>query len=128
VEADLTKWGRKDLKELAGYISLYQEIRPLIQFGDFYRLESPFEGPRASWIFVSPERSQALLFIFQTEPWKRGTKVHPLRLRGLAPLRNYSIEGIGKFRGDRLMGVGWLPSVFRKPSKKSTCELYHLKG
>ncbi|HVZ80251.1 MAG TPA: alpha-galactosidase [bacterium] len=128
VEADLTKWSKKDLKELAGYISLYREIRPLVQFGDFYRLESPFAGPRASWLFVSPERSQALLFIFQTEPWKRGTKVPPVRLRGLAPLRHYSIEGAGKFKGDRLMEVGFLPAPFRSPSQKFICGLYHLKG
>lgn len=128
VEADLTQWSQKDLKDLAGYISLYQEIRPLVQFGDFYRLESPFEGPRSSWLFVSPERSQALLFIFQTEPWKKGVKVPPVRLRGLAPLRNYRIEGEGHFKGDRLMGNGFLPTTFRKPSKKFTCELYHLKG
>jgi alpha-galactosidase len=128
VEADLTKWSMKDRKELAGYVSLYKEIRPLVQFGDFYRLESPFAGPRAAWMFVSPQRSEALLFAFQTEPWKKGTKVRPIRLRGLAPLRNYSIEGTGKFKGDRLMGAGFLPTAFRSPSKKFTCELFHLKG
>lgn len=128
VEADLTKWSVKDRKELAGYVSLYKEIRPLVQFGDFYRLESPFEGPRTAWIFVSPHRSEALLFVFQTEPWKKGAKVRPIRLRGLAPLRNYSMDGNGKFKGDRLMGAGFLPTAFRSPSKKFTCGLYHLKG
>lgn len=123
VEADLTKWSTKDRKELAGYVRLYKEIRPLVQFGDFHRLESPFTGGRTAWMFTKADRSEALLFVFQAAPGKGG----PLRLRGLDPSKTYSVEGAGRLLGKKLMTAGWLPAEFQKPSKKFTCELYRIK-
>ena len=47
-EVDVSKWTDEEKKEAAGFIRLYKEIAPLIQFGDFYRLESPYGSDRAS--------------------------------------------------------------------------------
>ena len=63
--ADLTK----DEKELVKQqVKFYKAHRHLIQYGDFYRLESPFEGgSKVAWEFVSPDKSEALLFTFRTQ-------------------------------------------------------------
>ena len=126
VEADITKWSPKDQKELAGYVKTYKEIRPLVQFGDFYRLESPYESNRASWMFVSRDQTEALLFVFQAKPAKE--KTQPIQLRGLAAGKIYEIQEQGlKFSGKKLM-EGWLPREFKNSKKSYQCELFNLKA
>src|SRR6185295_5233896 len=92
VEADITKWSAKDRKDLASYIETYKDIRSTIQFGDFYRLESPYESNRAAWMFVNPSQTEALLFVFQVKPTKNRVKVQPIRLKGLKAGKTYEIQ------------------------------------
>ena len=128
VEADITKWSPKEQKELADYIQTYKQIRPLVQFGDFYRLESPYQSNRASWMFVNREQTEALLFVFQVKPWPKGEKVKGLRLKGLKPNKTYEIQGEGlKLSGKKLM-EGWLPKAFKSQKKSYQCEMYRLKN
>ncbi len=113
VEADISKWSEGDRKELAGYISLYKEIRPLVQFGDFHRLEAPYDFARTAWMFTSRDQKEALLFIFQSTP-PQGPGVKPVCLRGLDPALLYQIKGEGAaFTGEHLMSDGWLPKEFQ---------------
>lgn len=127
VEADIRKWSLKDRKELAHYIGVYKEIRPIIQFGDFYRLESPYESNRAAWMFVSTDQKDALLFVFQVKPPARGEKLKSLKLKGLMAGKSYEIQGAGlKISGRKLMEDGWLPKEFRNPKSRYFCELYRL--
>lgn len=37
----------------------YKKLRHLIQFGDFYRLKSPFNSNQATWNFVSKDKKSA---------------------------------------------------------------------
>lgn len=46
-----------DQREVMDQVNYYKEIRTLIQFGDFYRLLSPFEGNETVWMFVSEDKS-----------------------------------------------------------------------
>lgn len=128
VEADITKWKPSERKELAGYIRLYKEIRPIVQFGDFYRLENPYQSNRASWMFVSPDQKEALVFVFQVKTPKKGEKVKGLRLKGLDADKTYEFLGEGsKLSGKKLMKDGWLPKSFENPKGSYHCELYHFK-
>ncbi|MNP63453.1 Melibiase [compost metagenome] len=84
----------------------YKGIRSLVQQGDLYRLLSPFESTESAWMFVSPDRKEAIAFFFRVlaEP-------HPpekrLRFKGLNPELDYSVEGLdGVWPGDRLMNFG----------------------
>src|SRR5690606_37870084 len=43
-ELDLTKFTEEEKAAVTEQVKLYKDIRPLVQFGDFYRLASPFEG------------------------------------------------------------------------------------
>ncbi len=129
VEADITKWKPSERKELADYIQLYKEIRPIIQFGDFYRLESPYQSNRAAWMFVNPDQKEALLFVFQINPTTIGEKVKGLKLKGLNALTAYEIEGQKvKLSGKKLMEEGWFPKAFKKNKKSYQCELFKLNS
>jgi alpha-galactosidase len=129
VELDVSKMAPKEKKELAGYIELYKEIRPLVQFGDFYRLENPYQSSRASWMFVGPDQKEALLFVFQIKPWGKGLKTPPIQLRGLSPSKTYKIQGESlKLSGKKLMKEGWLPKGFKTVKGKYHCELYQLRS
>src|SRR5690606_8887033 len=42
-ELDLTKFTEEEKEVVKAQIALYKDVRHLVQFGDFYRLLSPFE-------------------------------------------------------------------------------------
>ena len=49
-------------------ISEYKQIRPVVQFGDIYRLLSPYDGKgAASMMMVSPEKDEAVFYWWKTE-------------------------------------------------------------
>jgi alpha-galactosidase len=128
LELDVTKWTAKEKKEVAGHIAQYKEIRPLVQFGDFYRLESPYDSDRASWMFVSEAQTEALLFVFQVKPFKKGVKPKPIKLRGLNPSKKYALQQDKlKFTGKKLMKAGWLPKAFKNPKDSYVCGTYLFK-
>jgi len=107
-ELDLTKFTDDEKIEVKRQVAMYKEIRSLVQQGDLYRLLSPFEGNEASWMFVSEDRSEALLFYFRVlaVPMPAPTV---LRLRGLNPDYDYVVDGEGApLGGDRLMHAGLL--------------------
>jgi alpha-galactosidase len=128
VEADISKWSVEERGELAAYVALYKEIRPLVQFGDFHRLEAPYDSPRAAWMFTRRDQKKALLFVFQISP-PAGSEVKPIRLRGLAVDFKYEIKGEdATLTGGQLMSEGWLPRGFHNGSISNPfhCSLYRL--
>ena len=58
-ELDLTKLSEEEKKEVRQQVALYKDNRELIQFGEFYRLLSPFEHNGAAWMFVSEDKRSA---------------------------------------------------------------------
>ncbi|MNY50785.1 Melibiase [compost metagenome] len=111
-ELDLTTFTEADKESVKGQIELYKQLRPLIQFDEFYRLINPFEQASAAWMFVSEDKKEALVAFFQvlSEP---NAPLRKLRLKGLAPESNYLLYDAGNqderveiFGGDELMHVG----------------------
>jgi Alpha-galactosidase len=85
--------------------ALFNDIRYLIQHGDFYRLLNPFEDPQeAAWMFVSLEKNEAFVSYFQIAAQPNG-RIKRLRLAGLSHEHVYTIYG-KKFLGDELMYAG----------------------
>ena len=41
----------------------YKRIRLIVQQGDLYRLESPYDGSRATLAYVSPDKRQSVVFV-----------------------------------------------------------------
>ncbi|MFT8390153.1 MAG: alpha-galactosidase [Sporolactobacillus sp.] len=105
-ELDLTKLTAADRAIVSRQIAFYKQIRPLIQFGNFYRIASPFSGPVAAWCFVSADQDQAIGFFFirLTDPAHRP---QIFRFRGLDPAARYkNIATDCVFGGDELMTSG----------------------
>jgi alpha-galactosidase len=60
-ELDLTKFTEEEKATVKEQVAIYKEIRHLVQFGDFYRLLSPFVGNETAWMFVSDDRKEAFV-------------------------------------------------------------------
>jgi len=105
-ELDAAKLSVADREAVQQQVAFYKQHRRLIQYGTFYRLESPFESNTVAWMFVSPDQKEALLYTFvilgavQPEP-------HITKLAGLNPDQNYVEEATDEvYGGDELMQVG----------------------
>jgi alpha-galactosidase len=106
-ELDPLKFTEDESRAVTQLNAWYKAHRAVLQFGDFYRLKSPFDGD-ASWMTVSADRSQAVLFYFQILARPNVGQV-VLRAKGLDPGRTYTVDGgglLGRWGGDELMGVG----------------------
>jgi len=110
-ELDLTKLSPLESKKIKRQISSYKKFRNLIQFGDFYRLKSPFDTNQAAWNFVSKDQKEALVFSFNVlsdaQPIFTETKMY-----GLNPDVDYKDQDSGKvFGGDELMEMGFYDEI-----------------
>ena len=77
-------------------ISEYKEIRPVVQFGDIYRLVSPYDGHNmASMMYVSPEKSEAVFYWWKTETFY-DDHLPRVRMAGLDPLKTYKIRELNR--------------------------------
>lgn len=94
----------------------YKRLRPVIQFGDLYRLSSPYENRVVSLMYVHEKR--AVVFAWLMDKWLADAPP-PLRLKGLDPAARYLVKEIGMdkdgsftnahervFGGDFLMNAG----------------------
>ncbi len=92
VDMDIRKLSPEDRKALTAGIALYKaDLRELVSQGDLYRLESPYDGPRAALSYVSPDHSRAVLFVYQI---KADGSNQPVKLRGLDPRRCYRLREV----------------------------------
>ncbi|MBC1436368.1 alpha-galactosidase [Listeria rocourtiae] len=105
-ELDLTTLTEAEQEIVRHQIEMYKEIRELIQFGDFYRLKSPFEGNETAWMFVDEAKTESCVFYFQV----LATPARPLqfvKLAGLNAAAQYKLRGTEQvFGGDELMYAG----------------------
>ena len=106
-ELDLGRLTEEERSQVREQIAFMKEYREVLQFGDFYRLLSPFEGNITAWMVVSPDRRTALAGWYRTlnevnGPFRR------MKLRGLDPALDYTVNGCSVHGGDELMEVGLL--------------------
>ncbi len=105
-ELDLTKLDNSEKDVIKEQVETYKEIRHIIQFGDMYRLLSPFEGNETAWIYVTEDKSEAYLTFFRVLAQPNGA-LSKLRLDGLDQNMDYSLVGTDLvLGGDVLMNVG----------------------
>jgi alpha-galactosidase len=102
VGGHLLRWSEAERAEAARWIALYKEIRPIIQWGDLYRLRSPQAHAFSAVQYVSKDRSAGALFAFRTH-LPVPADLPPLYLRGLDPESRYEVEGLGA-----RSGLGWM--------------------
>lgn len=83
---DMTK---EDMAFSRYALAEYKRIRPVIQFGDLYRLSSPYESRVASLMYVHEGR--AVVFAWLMDKWLADAPP-PLRLKGLDPAARYLLR------------------------------------
>ena len=103
-------------------IGSYKAYRDLVFSGDLYRLASPCDGSYYGLMYVSPDRSRAVVFTYCLQYESRNVGGKVFRLQGLDPARTYQVVeqnvdrscwwGNGQtFTGDFLMGGGFNPRL-----------------
>ncbi len=119
MDLDLNKLSAQDKAVCSGAIDAYKKIRDVTSLGDLYRLEDPHQNFRGALNFVSPDKSRAVVFVFQLQDGQN-TVVRP---KGLDPAGHYQVDELnpapgrsameqqGKsFTGEELMRDGIRPS------------------
>lgn len=119
-ELDLTAISKEEKQEISQQITFYKQHRQLIQYGQFYRLLSPFEGNDCAWMFVSPDQSQCLVFYYNVLE-RASAPFHILKLAGLSESAVYTNQELGSFSGSELMCSGFYTSVIKKGDFRSEC-------
>ena len=104
-ELDLNKLSHEEREQVRSQIAFMKEYREVIQFGDFYRLRSPFDGNFTAWMAVSPDKRTALVgwYRFFSEA---NSPFHRVRLQGLDPDLCYTVDSGQNHYGDELMRLG----------------------
>ena len=106
-ELDLTKFTPEEKELVKKQVETYKDIRKVVQFGDFYRLKSPFEGNEAAWMFVSQDKKEAVVFYFRILAKPNSPLMSILKLDGLDENKNYGLMGTDKvYGGDELIYAG----------------------
>lgn len=105
-ELDLTKLSPEEKKQVKEQIISYQTIRPVIQYGHYYRLASPFEENIVAWMFVSPKQDEAIVFLGRILTSAQPA-FHEVYLLGLDDEALYQEQTSKRlFSGAELMTVG----------------------
>ncbi len=98
-------------------IEEYKEIRPVVQFGDLYRLESPYGGardrgasasgaldsgsPAASLMYCSKDRGRAVVYWWKLRHFV-GMRLPAVRMAGLDPARHYRVRELDRVDSEPL--------------------------
>ena len=104
-----------DLRYAQQAVREYNRLKPAILHGDQYRLVSPYEGEHASTMYVTKDKSNAVVFAFDVYP-RYNEKQYDVKLQGLDPAKTYVVKeinrqdcnnrNIGEYSGNYLMTVG----------------------
>jgi alpha-galactosidase len=114
----------KDLKFCQGAIKNYNEIKPVIMYGDQYRLVDPKTNDLASLMYIDEGQDSGVIFNYLVNNRYDKRSENPIKLKGLDPKKNYTIKEINlypgrssrmkgekEFSGDYLMKIGFNPDV-----------------
>lgn len=105
-ELDATKLSDEIKEKIKIQIADYKRLRGIIQYGDFYRLLSPFKGNHTAWMFVSDEKREAVVFFYRIMNIPNDA-LFRFRLAGLSEDLIYEIEGMEQeISGQQLMNYG----------------------
>jgi alpha-galactosidase len=84
----------KDLCRKA--IAQYKEVRNTVQFGDLYRLMSPYDKlGAASLMYVQPDKSEAVFYWWKTETFCN-QQLARVTMDGLDPDKSYRVEELNR--------------------------------
>lgn len=115
---DIRKWAAAEAEIAKKKITLYKEIRPLVQQGILHKLVSPFGANRAALQYNSKDSTVGVLFFYNMAEYLAGSQTierasKTVTLQGLRPYKQYRLQKAGDkadkgmlYPGDFLMSVG----------------------
>lgn len=106
IGCNILKFSDEDIKLSKAMIALYKDIRPIIQEGEFYRLENTSDNRYFLYEYLKKDEGVIFAFLPQSKVGHRGTRIC---LRGLDAQAVYSLEtedGTVIKSGDYLMNHG----------------------
>ena len=114
-------------------ISDYKRIRDIVQHGNLYRLQSPYDNKGvASLMYVSDNRDKAVLFWYKTDTFA-GQKLPATILAGLDPNKSYKITELNPIDivpltidGTILSGSTLMSNGLTLPKEHNNAEDYHI--
>ena len=87
-------------------ISDYKTIRPIVQFGDIYRLVSPYDGKGiASLMYVNPDKNDAVFYWWKTETFMN-QQLPRVVMAGLDPDKTYTVHELNRIDNEPLSFEG----------------------
>lgn len=93
---DMTEAEKEQCKRA---IEDYKTVRPVVQFGDLYRLSSPYEGETSALMYVSEDKQKSVCYWYKLSAYK-DQHLPLLRLQGLDPEARYTIHELNALPGD----------------------------
>ena len=118
-----TKSALKEIEEIRVLNKRLHEIQPLLLYGTYYRLLSPYEGNEAAWMNVSEDKREAVVTQVYGECLPN-MKDRLMRLKGLDPALTYQDKATGRtYGGDELMYYG---IILKKPWGDYMAQQWHL--
>ena len=105
-ELDLTKLPDEEIQEIRKLNKRVRKLQPLLFYGEYYRLRSPYSGNDAAWMSVSEDKREAIVthVYAQSVPNMRDQL---MRLTGLDESLTYRDTFTGlTYGGDELMHYG----------------------
>ncbi|MCR5670995.1 MAG: alpha-galactosidase [Butyrivibrio sp.] len=111
-ELDLNEISAEEFEKVKRQIEFMKQHRQLIQYGNFYRLRSPFETDQTAWMVVSQDKKKAIVGFYCM---RSNVNMLPgfVKLAGLDPDTLYKMED-KEYYGDELMNMGITLSEFYK--------------
>ena len=105
-ELDLTKLPDEEIEEIRKLADRVREMQPLLLYGTYYRLYSPYERAEAAWMSVSEDKREAIVTHVYGE-CVPNMKKKLMRLKGLDASLTYRDAETGlTYGGDELMYYG----------------------
>ncbi len=82
-------------------IAAYKSIRPVVQLGDLYRLESPYSNKGiSSLMYVTPEKERAVFFVYKISHFVNMT-IPNVRMSGLDSQKQYRLVDLTAVKEDK---------------------------
>ena len=124
IELDITKMTDEEKTEIKRQIIEFKKYYNLIQNGEYYRLQSPYDNKfYVAWEVSRADESEALVAVVRAD-MEAAFRHELIKVKGLNPNANYRINGSERvYSGAALMVQGFIPEFdfFSYPAR-----LYHI--
>ena len=118
----LKKWSEGERKEAAHWISIYKDIRHIVQFGDLFRLRSAQEHDVSALQYVLKDKSESLVFVFRVF-MTRPAQLPMIYFQGLEPEASY----LEINSGIQKSGQAWMSAGMEIKLGNFDSQILHLK-